>query len=63
MTCPNFKACSTTPAVYYCSCLMKALESAYSPAKDWPSWAARHGYVHAGYLEGKPHLVKAQVRR
>lgn len=26
----------------------------------WKDWIAAHGYVHAGYRNGKPLLVKAR---
>lgn len=47
-----------------CACLDFQLKCATErKANDWTAWAERHGYVHTGYLNGKPHLVKAQVRR
>lgn len=61
MICSQYPACKRPGGC--CACLDFQLKcAAERRAKDWHQWAERHGYLHTGYVNGKPHLVKAQVR-
>lgn len=68
MICNQYPACSRPGRTCRCNGLIsrifeaQRLEDAQRRAKDWHQWAERHGYLHTGYVNGKPHLVKAQVR-
>lgn len=61
MICSQYPACKRPGGG--CACLDFQLKcAAERRSQDWHQWAERHGYLHTGYVNGKPHLVKAQVR-